>query len=128
MGAPSLAWFESLREAVNRDQEYLSLGRWLLGPVLFKIGDTSFTVYFHKGAVIEVEAGAALTGTDFTIAGPEDEWARLIRGEIDLGLALTPPAGRLRLEGNVLKAAGNMRPLFRLFQTMRTIPLREAVS
>ncbi len=128
MTVPTLQWFAHLQDALNSDQEYLALGRWLLGPVLFKIGDAAFTVYFHKGRVIEVEPGAALTGTDFAIVGPDEEWARLIRGEIDLGLALTPPAGRLRIEGNGIKAAGNMRPLFRMFSMMSSIPTTEVLE
>jgi putative sterol carrier protein len=128
MTVPSLKWFERLQHELNRDEEYLALGRWLLGPVLLKIGETPFTVYFHKGRVIEVERSAALTGAEFAIVGPEEEWGRLIRGEIDLGLALTPPAGRLRLEGNVIKAAGNMRPLFHFCRKMSSIPDVEAAS
>lgn len=125
MTVPSLEWFRRLQESLDCDVEYLQLARWLLGPVLLRMGDHQFTVYFHKGRIVEVEEGAALTGTDFVLAGSEDVWQRLLRGEIDLAQALSPAVGWLRLEGNVIEAAGNMRPLHRFIQKMREIPMAE---
>jgi putative sterol carrier protein len=121
-----LKWFEQLKEKINRDDEYIRQARWLMGPMLLRIGERAVTVYFHKGRIIEVEDGAALTGTDFAVVGPEEAWERLIRGEVQFPRALS--ATGLRIEGNLVKAAGNMRALCHLFKTMSAIPASEAIS
>jgi hypothetical protein len=108
---------------LDEDAEYLELARWLAGAVLLRIGDdVAYTLYFHKGRLIDVDRGVVVTGWDFAIAGPADEWARLISGAIDLGRATSPPVGRLRFEGNVVLASGNMRSLVRVCQKMADVP------
>src|SRR5215471_1343944 len=101
-------WLERVGEALDRDEAYSELARWFFGTVLLEIGDAPYTLYFHKGRLIDVDEGRALTGADFTISGPSDEWERLALGEIDFGRATTPPVGKLTISGNVVKAAGNM--------------------
>ncbi len=125
MPVPSLNWFQRLQAKLNGDAEYLREARWLMGPMLLKFGEQAFTVYFHKGRIIEVESGAALTGFDFAVVGPEEMWDRLIRGEVEFPRALT--ATGLKLEGNSIKAAGSMHALCYLFKTMSAVPAREVM-
>ena len=73
-----------------------------------------------------IAAGTVLIGdanrlgtADFTISGPYQEWERLLNGTIDFANAINAVHGRLRLGGNLTKAAGCMYALYNLF-TLRS--------
>jgi hypothetical protein len=125
MPMPSMEYFERLKDKLNGDSEYLGQARWLMGAILLQFGNQAITLYFHKGRIIEVEAGAAMTGTDFAVVGSEEAWDRLVGGELDFPRALS--AG-LRFEGNLVKVAGNMHALCLLFNQMSAIPKSEVAS
>ena len=123
MPIPILEYLERLKNDLDSDQDYLVQARWLMGAVLLQVGDRPFTVYFHKGRIIDAEPGAAPTGTEFAVVGSEEAWGRLISGELPFPNALS--AG-LRLEGNLVRAAGNMHALCLLFNAMPRILKPEA--
>ena len=125
MTIPLLEYFGKLKGKLDADADYLAQARWLMGAVLMQVDSAAYTVYFHKGRIIEAEAGAAPTGTEFALVGTEDAWGRLLRGELALPNALS--AG-LRLEGNLLKAAGNMHALCLLFSAAPGVVAPEAAS
>ena len=123
MTVPTVAWFRKLADELDRDGDYLELAKWLRAAVLVEIGETAFSLYFHKGRLIDVEEGRALTGSDFTLSGPANEWVALMAGQIDLGRATTPPIGQIRIGGNVVMAAGNLQALSQCCARMSRVPL-----
>jgi hypothetical protein len=119
---PNAEWFKRLAEHLDGDEDYLEVAKWLRAAVLVEIGETAFTLYFHKGRLIDVEEGRAITGTDFSLTGPEDEWSALASGQIDYGRATTPPVGHIRIGGNQVLAAGNTQALSQWCARMPLVP------
>ena len=116
---PSLSWLSRLQEIVNVDPVYLERAKWLTATVGFCFGESRFVLYFVKGKIAHVDTGTPLTGVSFSVKGPLNVWERLVRGEIDIGRALTPPNGKLSFEGDIIKGAGSMRALHHLCEKMK---------
>jgi len=86
------------------------LGQYLTGDVILTFGKQSYTLSFHKGKVIEVAKGIPLTGIDIGVTGPEEGWQELYEHK-NFFKAIAPGKGKLSLQGNMLKAQGNLNSL-----------------
>lgn len=86
------------------------LGEYLTGDVALVIGAQPYTLSFHKGRIIEVIKGLPLTGVDFGVAGPVEGWQELFEHR-NLYRAIAPKHGKLHLQGNMVKAMGNLNCL-----------------
>jgi putative sterol carrier protein len=78
------------------------------------IDDQKRLLVISAGMVLVGEANGLGTA-EFTISGPHEEWQRLLRGEIDFANAIHAVHGRLRLGGDLPKAASCMYALYTLF-------------
>lgn len=114
MEFPGIAWFQRLREILNADEEFRRRARHFTATFLLEIGEAAFTVDVVRGEMVAIHPGRVMTGHDFALAGPLEEWCRLVDGDIDLARATNPFHGRLRITGNVVAAAGNMWALYGL--------------
>ena len=85
-------------------------GEHLSGAVTLTFGTQPYTLTFYRGTVIEVVKGFPLTGTEFGVAGPEEGWQELYEHK-NFHRAIAPKHGKLRLQGNMVKAMGNLNPL-----------------
>lgn len=86
------------------------LGQYLTGDVTLTIGEKNYTMSFFKGTVVGLEEGIPLTGLDIGIAGPEDGWQELYQHH-NFSKAISPKHGKLRLQGNMVRAMGNLNCL-----------------
>lgn len=86
------------------------MGAYLSGDVALVFGDQAYTLSFHRGTVTEVVKGIPLTGVDFGVAGPEEGWQELYKHK-NFYKAIAPEKGKLRLQGNMVKAMGNLNCL-----------------
>lgn len=87
-----------------------AFGQYLSGAVTLTFGDQPYTLTFYRGIVIEVVKGFPLTGTEFGVVGPEEGWKELYEHK-NFHRAIAPKHGKLRLQGNMVKAMGNLNPL-----------------
>lgn len=93
------------------------LGEYLSGAVTFLIGESPYTMFFHKGRVIEVQAGLPLTGLDFGVGGPENGWEELYAHR-NFSRSIAPRHGKLSLRGNLVRAMGNLNCLGFIARTL----------
>lgn len=121
MEFPSVDWFQRLRDNLNADGEFRQRARYLSASFQLGIGTESFTVDVTRGEIVGIHSGEPLTGGDFAIVGPLEEWRRLLVGEIDLPHATNPVHGKLRIRGNIIAAAGNMWALYGLCQRFASV-------
>ena len=77
---PSVEWFEAVKEVVNRDGAYRSLGT-VDASVGVKIGDRAFVVAFEafECASVEEADDDGLHDVDFYLQMAPEEWSDLIR-------------------------------------------------
>lgn len=106
-------------EEAERFQNY-GLGRYLTGNVTLVFGKQAYTLTFHKGTVIEVIKGTPLSGLQFGVAGPEEGWWELY-GHKNFYRAIAPEKGKLSLQGNLLKAQGNLNSLDYLIRVLCSV-------
>ncbi len=77
---PSVEWFEAVKEVVNQDGAYRTLGT-VDASVGVKIGDRAFVVAFEafECAGVEETDDDGLHDVDFYLQMPSAEWVDLIR-------------------------------------------------
>lgn len=100
--------FKELQEIINgpeadRTQNWY-FGKFFTGTIGLTLGSEKYTMFFHKGIMIEVMQGTPLEGTDFGLAGDMERWKDFFRRGI-FGYATAPayqnPLG-LTVTGSVL--------------------------
>ena len=116
---------EALRAKLNADPLFRARSKSFLGSVALAMGRHTWTLWFNGGMIVRAEPGVPAEGVDITVSGPLDEWATVLRGEKHLLHALNVYHGRLRLSGNLLLYAGNVRPLFYLFSCLKEVTSRD---
>ena len=109
-----LALFEKVLERINGDLAEAfrleAFGEHLSGLVTFSVGARHFTWAIHKGAVVEASEGVPLTGLELGVGGPEEGWEELFEHR-NFSRAIAPKHGRLSLQGDLVKAMGNLNAL-----------------
>jgi putative sterol carrier protein len=110
-------WAAFWRDAVaaaNADATLREYAQHLRDLTLrLEVGQDTRRLRIDHGAVSLIDSDAPAS---VTISGPEDEWVRLIRGEITYGQATNVVHGRLRIGGDLLAANWCVRPLWRLWR------------
>lgn len=94
--------------------------------VALEIGKTTRTLEFHRGQV-NLLAAVPLRGTSFRIAGPAEEWRRLVSGEIPYAQAINVVHGQLRLQGDVIASVWATPAIWELFRAAVSV-YKEDVS
>ena len=112
---------QDLPQVLEEDSEYKVLAEWLTAKILFEMDEEKYTIHAYKGRIIEVETGESVTGTDFTLVGPQEEWQRLLGGEIKLAQGLNFYHGKFSLRGNLIMAGNNMRALSYIIKKMQPL-------
>jgi pimeloyl-ACP methyl ester carboxylesterase/putative sterol carrier protein len=120
-GFPGEGWWPEFRDALNRDEEFADAGRWLDARVEFRCGEEAATLDLRSGSAVAVGAGPHPLGTDIVLAGPADEWQRLLDGETDWFRANSPGLGELELGGDVVMALRNVTAMYRLLGMMSRV-------
>jgi hypothetical protein len=96
------------------------LGQYFTGDVALIFGEQTFTLSFQRGTITEVFQGSPLTGVDFSVAGPEEGWQELYVHK-NFYRAIAPEKGKLHLQGNMVKAMGNLNCLGYLAKVLCTV-------
>lgn len=117
----SLDQAQALRSLLNEDPVFKERAAHFVGSVALAMGGESWAFWFNAGQIVRVQAGVPPEAVDFTIGGPIDEWAAVFKGEKHLLHAMNPYLGRLRLSGNALLYAGNVRPVFYLVSQLQKV-------
>ncbi len=77
------------------------------------VGAESWQFRIDRGRIALTDRTASPA---FAIAGPAEEWDRLVRGEIPYGQAINVTLGQLRVSGDALAATWCVRPLWQLWR------------
>jgi len=126
---PSAEWAELFRSALNANAEYADAARAWEGDILFLV---SADPAAPKGAGIHLDLyhgtcrSAAYVedptklASEFTYAGKREDWARLLRGELDPVQAILK--GTFRIGGNLPKLMRFTRAATLLASTAASVP------
>ncbi|NIF78376.1 hypothetical protein F3J20_13435 [Paraburkholderia sp. Cy-641] len=102
--------------AANADDDFRQRGAHLRELAFgFEVGGRRIGLRIERGSLALVEPDAPA----FVVAGPADEWARLVAGEKPYGAAINVVHGQLRVSGDALAATWANRPLWQLFRLTR---------
>lgn len=107
--------------ALEADKEYQILSKWFTCAMGMVSENDKYTVQFYRGKVQEVFTGAPVTGTDFILSSPEEEWRKLLKGEIKLFQGLNPNFGKFSLQGNLILAANHMRSICEVIRKLQVL-------
>lgn len=72
--------------------------------IRFEIGEAAIELHVAHGHA-QIVPGAQLRGYDVRIAGPREEWQRLLSGVISYPQAVNHAQGRLRIDGDLVASA-----------------------
>ena len=126
---PSAEWAEQFQAALNANADYAEAARMWEGDILFLVTSDSAA---HKGAGIHLDLyhgvcrSARFTddpstiSSEFTYSGRREDWARLLKGELDPVQALLK--GTFRIGGNLPKLMRFTRAATLLASTAATVP------
>ncbi|EQD68166.1 Sterol-binding domain protein, partial [mine drainage metagenome] len=126
---PSAEWAEAFRAAVNRNEAYRDAARAWEGDIVFRVrpAEPSAPAPGIYLALAHGECSAATfhadTGeiaSEFVYEGSPENWARLLRGEIDPVKAILD--GTFRIRGNLAKAMRFTRAAKELVETAARVP------
>lgn len=100
---PAVEWFRSFGETLEDDDRFRRAMARFDGSLKLEIGDDVVWMKLYRGRVLEVLGQEAEFGSTFTIAGPVEQWDRLLTEERNpFGEQQT--LGKLEFRGNVLEA------------------------
>jgi putative sterol carrier protein len=125
----SAAWVEALQHAINHYAPYQESARSWEGDFHFVIepdgpGTTDTVVVYldlwHGNCRAARLAGADDAPPEFVIRGPQRNWVRVLRRELDPIKALM--TGALKLKGNFAKVLKNVRAAQDLVVAASTVP------
>jgi putative sterol carrier protein len=100
---PSAEWFRSFSETLEEDGDFQRAMARFDGSIKFEIGNDTVWIKFYRGNVLEVLGQEAEFGSTFTVAGPTQEWIRLLTEDRNpFGEQQT--LGKIEFRGNALEA------------------------
>lgn len=100
---PSVDWFRSFGETLEDDDQFRQAMARFDGSIKLEIGDDTVWMKLYRGRVLEVLEQEAEFGSTFTVAGPPEQWVRLLTEERNpFGEQQT--LGKIEFRGNVLEA------------------------
>ncbi len=112
---------KELRELCRRDSEFIAKSRFFHGNVRFGIGSEGFLVRFADGQFLGIDPDNMITQHwDYEIVGPEEDWAKLWTGEMDIMQAIMPEYSHITPRGDVVKFSADLGTITRL---TRLLPL-----
>jgi putative sterol carrier protein len=126
---PSAEWAELFRTALNGNTDYAEAARAWEGDIMFLVTPDAAAA---KGAGVHLDLfhGSCRAATfvedptkvssEFTYAGKREDWARLLKGELDPVQALLK--GTFRIGGNLPKLMRFTRAATLLASTAASVP------
>ena len=113
------AFMDRLLRVCEQDEEFQRRSRFVEGNVRLGIGSTGFVLRFSKGRVISVSGDDdPSVAWDYEVVGPETEWARIWKGEVDLTQVVLPKFGSITVRGNRVKYAAEVGAIVQLTRLM----------
>jgi hypothetical protein len=117
MDVSSAELWSSIARSASASESFGAKARHLEAlTIAIVVGDQQRVVEIHRGRAA-VLPSVPLRGTTLRIAGPVEEWRRLVRGEALYAQAIHPIHGRLQLTGDAVAAAWATPALWELFRT-----------
>ena len=118
------AFMECLVQVCNQNEEFRRRSRFVEGNVRLGIGSTGFVLRFSGGKIISVNGDDdPSVAWEYEIVGPESDWVRMWRGEMDLTQAVVPQFGSVAIRGNLVKYAAEVEAAVQL---TRLLPIAAA--
>jgi putative sterol carrier protein len=127
---PSAEWAELFREALNSNAEYAEAARAWEGDLLFFVtaddaapkGEGIHLDLFHGSCrSARYTDDPSTVSSEFTYSGKRQDWARLLRGDLDPVQALLK--GTFRIGGNLPKVMRFTRAATLLASTAASVPI-----
>jgi len=113
------ALIESLLKVCEQDEEFLRRSSFVEGNVRLGIGSTGFVLRFSRGHIIGISGDDdPSVAWDYEIVGPETDWARIWKGEMDLTQAVQPKFASIMVRGNRVKYAADIGAVVQLTRLM----------
>lgn len=129
MTFPSTEWAEAFRTALNQNSAYQEAARAWEGDILFLVRSTdpnAPTPGVHLGLAhgqctsATYHADARNVASEFVYEGTPENWARLLRKEVDPVKAILD--GTFKIRGNLAKAMRFTRAAKELVETAASVP------
>lgn len=129
MTFPSTEWAEAFRTALNQNSAYQDAARAWEGDILFLVRSTdpnAPTPGVHLGLAhgqctsATYHADARNVASEFVYEGTPENWARLLRKEVDPVKAILD--GTFKIRGNLAKAMRFTRAAKELVETAASVP------
>lgn len=114
-------WLNQFADELNSDADWTTAARYFDGRIQFKHASGFSTLAVLSGKVVAVFPDGSPLGADIVVAGPDDEWQRVLDGKIDWFESLSPGLGKLELEGNVVAAWQYVDVMARAFDAMKRV-------
>jgi putative sterol carrier protein len=126
---PSAEWADQFRTALNANADYAEAARAWEGDIMFLVVADAVS---PKGAGVHLDLfhgtcrsatfseDPANVSSEFTYSGRREDWARLLKGELDPVQALLK--GTFRIGGNLPKLMRFTRAATLLASTAATVP------
>lgn len=130
MKFPSSEWARAFREAINANPAYREAAAAWTGDILFRVqpADASAAAPGVHLALAHGECSASTyhadsrsVASEFVYEGTAENWARLLRHEVDPVKAILD--GTFKIRGNLAKAMRFTRAAKELVETAARIPL-----
>jgi hypothetical protein len=100
---PSAEWFRSFSETLEADEAFRRSMARFDGSIKLEVGESVVWMKLYRGRVIEVLDEEAEFGSTFTVAGPTEQWERLLTEDRNpFGEQQT--LGKIEFRGDVLEA------------------------
>jgi len=100
---PTVEWFRQFAQTLEDDESFQKTMRRFDGSIKLEIGDQTVWMKVYRGQILEVLGQEAEFGSTFTIAGPSEEWERLLTEDHNpFGEQQT--LGLITISGNVLES------------------------
>ena len=115
------AWWNSFTEELNADAEWTKAAKYFSGQIQFNHNNGHSTLAVVAGKAVAAFAEGIPLGADIIVAGPNEEWQRVLDGKIDWFEALSPGLGKLTLSGNTVAAWRFVDVMARAFDAMKRV-------
>lgn len=111
-------FMDTLVDVCHHDEEFLRRSRYVDGNVRLGIGAMGFVLRFCGGQLIDIVPDASTVKWDYEVVGPESDWARIWRGEIDIMQALMPKYSALTIRGDRVKYGADIQTIAHMTRLM----------
>jgi len=113
------ALMDRLVEVSEQDEEFLHWARFVESNVRLGIGATGFILRFSGGHIIGISGDHDPTvAWDYEIVGPESDWVRMWRGEMDFMQARVPKHGSVAIRGDRVRFGADIAAIDRLVRLL----------